>query len=152
MKITSVFQDHSEIPAEFTCLGENHNPPLVFIDVPPEAVSLALLVEDMDATPSVWTHWNLYNIPADTLSIEPGILPEGAVQGLCNNHSIGYEGPCPRYFGGTHRYRFTVYALDKLLPFYQPLEPEQVLEQMQEHLIAEASLIGLCISDKPAPQ
>lgn len=119
--------------------------------MPNEAVSLALLIEDMDAESKVWTHWSLYNIPAGCLSMEAGSIPEGAVQGLCNNFTLGYQGPCPKYFTGTHRYRITLLALSEWLPSANPLTPEEVWKQAAGSLLEKAELVGLCTSKEEGP-
>ena len=50
MRISSpAFEDEGDIPARFTCAGEDISPPLLFEDVPPEAVSLVLVMDDPDA-------------------------------------------------------------------------------------------------------
>ena len=50
MKITSTaFQKDSSIPEKYTCERENISPPLSFSDVPPEAKSMILMIEDPDA-------------------------------------------------------------------------------------------------------
>ena len=135
------------MPEKFTCLGQNVNPPLHIEQVPALAKSLVLIFEDTDATPKVWTHWMLFDIPPATREIEENSVPNGAVEGLANNHSFGYEGPCPRYFKGTHHYRFCLYALNKLLHLPPATEREEVEEKMKAHIIAEAQLSVLCSAD-----
>lgn len=145
MRITSpVFQHGQSIPVKNTCLGPNVSPSLYFEDIPTGAQSLVLIFEDVDATPKPWTHWMLFNVPATTPQIEEGIIPEGATEGLANNHSFGYEGPCPRYFKGTHHYWFRLYALDRKLDLPAATEREEVEERMKAHVIAKAELLGLC--------
>ncbi len=147
MRITSpVFQHGESIPQSYTCLGPNISPPLYFEDIPAGTKSLVLIFEDVDATPKPWTHWMLFNIPATTPQVEQGIIPDGAVEGLANNHSFGYEGPCPRYFKGTHHYWFRLYALDEMLDLPAATEREEVEEKMKDHIVAQAELLGLCIS------
>jgi phosphatidylethanolamine-binding protein (PEBP) family uncharacterized protein len=49
MKIISKSFNHGEyIPKKFTCSGENINPELEFLDVPKEAKSLVLIMDDPD--------------------------------------------------------------------------------------------------------
>lgn len=62
MKIASpVFQHNQDIPSKYTCDGENINPPLSFSDVPENAKSLVLIVDDSDATIGTFTHWVVFN-------------------------------------------------------------------------------------------
>jgi Raf kinase inhibitor-like YbhB/YbcL family protein len=145
MKITSpVFRHGEHIPKMFTCLGANINPPLQFEEVPHKAQSLVLIFEDVDATPKAWTHWMLFNIAATTTSINEGTIPADATEGLANNRSFGYEGPCPKYFKGTHHYWFRLYALNTKLDLPASTEREEVEEKMKGHIIEKAELPGLC--------
>ena len=146
MIIRSTFSNGQEIPKLNTCLGPNVNPPLFIDDVPAEAKSLVLIFEDVDAIP-IWTHWMLFNIPVTTTEIKEGTIPEGAVEGLANNHSFGYEGPCPKYFEGVHHYRFRLFALDTVLDLPAATEREVVEANMQGHVIAKAEIQGLCNSN-----
>ncbi|MDB5190538.1 MAG: YbhB YbcL family protein [Segetibacter sp.] len=140
------FKYGEPIPKSFTCLGPNISPPLYFQDIPEGTKSLVLIFEDVDATPKPWTHWMLFNIPPNTPQAEQGIIPEGAVEGLANNHSFGYEGPCPKYFKGTHQYWFRLYALSTVLDLPAATEREEIEEEMQVHIIEKAELLGLCIA------
>ncbi|WP_207425923.1 YbhB/YbcL family Raf kinase inhibitor-like protein [Pedobacter sp. SYSU D00535] len=144
MKIKSAFEHNQEISKPYTCLGPNISPPLQFEDIPQEAESFVLIIEDVDATPKPWTHWMVFNIPAVTQSVEEGKVPLGGVEGLCNNHTFGYEGPCPRYFQGTHHYWFRLYALDTMLDLPAASEREDVEKAMEGHIVAQAELLGLC--------
>lgn len=147
MQITCpVFQYGEEVPQKYTCLGPNINPPLEFSNIPADAQSLVLLFEDVDATPKPWTHWMLFDIPATTAHIKEGTIPDGAMEGLANNHSFGYEGPCPKYFKGTHHYWFRLYALNEKLNLPPATEREEVEEKMKNYIIAKAELLGLCIA------
>ncbi|MCJ8210327.1 YbhB/YbcL family Raf kinase inhibitor-like protein [Mucilaginibacter sp. RS28] len=146
MKITSVFEHGDEIPVRYTCLGPNISPPLNFEELPEGTVSMVLILEDVDATPKPWRHWHVFNIPASTTTVEEGQVPQGAVAGLCNNHTFGYEGPCPKYFKGTHHYWFRLYALDTTLDLPDASEPEDVQNAMVGHILDSAELLGLCVS------
>ena len=145
MELKSPLFKHGEIiPEYYTCLGPNINPPLQIEDVPPNAKSLVLVFEDVDATPKPWTHWMLFNIPVVTGIIKEGSIPKGAVESLANNHNFGYEGPCPKYFKGTHHYWFRIYALDTQLDLPAATEREEIEEKMKDHIIEKAELLGLC--------
>ncbi len=147
MEIKSpVFKHGEDVPQQFTCLGPNINPPLQFENIPSDAQSLVLIFEDVDATPKPWTHWMLFDIPPTTTTVNEGSIPEGAVEGLANNHSFGYEGPCPKYFKGTHHYWYRLYALNKKLNLPPATEREEVEEKMKDAIIAKAELLGLCIA------
>lgn len=151
MKISSpAFNDQTLIPSRYTCDGPNVNPPLVFEDVPDGTKSLVLLVEDVDAPANPWVHWLVFNIPATTLNVPEGMIPPGGREGLSNNHTYGYEGPCPRYFVGTHRYHFNLYALDNELALPSTSDRIAVLTAMIGHVLAEAQLVGLAVGDGSA--
>jgi Raf kinase inhibitor-like YbhB/YbcL family protein len=145
---SALFNNGETIPYHYTCLGPNINPSLQFNDIPSNAESLVLIFEDVDATPKPWTHWMLFNIPATTTNVKEGTIPEGTTEGLANNHSFGYEGPCPKYFKGTHHYWFRLYALDTKLDLPAATEREEVEEKMKEHIIEKAELMGLCTASE----
>ena len=145
MELKSPLFKHGEtIPEPYTCLGPNVNPPLQIENIPSNTKSLVLVFEDADATPKPWTHWMLFNIPPSTTLIKEASIPKGATESLANNHSFGYEGPCPKYFKGTHHYWFRLYALDAQLDLPAATEREEVEEKMKDHIIEKAELLGLC--------
>jgi Raf kinase inhibitor-like YbhB/YbcL family protein len=144
MKIISAFEHGQEIPRPYTCLGPNISPPFTFEDLPQGTESLVLIIEDVDATPKAWTHWMVFNIPAVSANTAEGSVPAGGVEGLCNNHTFGYEGPCPRYFQGTHHYWFRAFAIDTMLDLPAASEREDVEKAMEGHVLGQADLLGLC--------
>ena len=92
----------------------------------PHTRELALICDDPDApTPEPWVHWVIYGISPDVASLPEGIPnverpaePTGALQGKnswTTGKTIGYRGPAPPAGHGTHHYRFTLYALGKVL-------------------------------------
>ncbi len=141
MKLTSTaFDQNQPIPAKYTCEGVNHNPPLTFSQVPKEAHSLVLVVEDPDAPAKVFTHWLVYNIPPSTLHIREQEVPPQSREGVTDFGTRGYRGPCPP--SGTHRYIFQLFALDTLLALPAGKTKEEVKEKMKGHVIATAELVG----------
>jgi Raf kinase inhibitor-like YbhB/YbcL family protein len=149
MLITSpVFQDRNDVPTPHTCNGENISPALEFRDLPVGTKSLVLIVEDIDATPDPWIHWLVFNISQTTTSVSAGHIPEGGTEGIANGGTHGYEGPCPKYFSGTHHYHFRLFALDTVLDLPASTDKAEVNASMQDHVIDSATLVGLCEGTK----
>src|SRR5512143_3754692 len=135
-----LFADRGAIPPRYTCDGEDNNPPLTIENVPPEAKSLALIVDDPDAPAGTWVHWVVWNIDPVTTEIKENSLPPGTQEGISDFRKRGYGGPCPP--GGTHRYFFKLYALDTMLTL-GPKTTRALLEQaMKRHIVAQSELIG----------
>lgn len=142
MRLSSpAFAVGQPIPSRHTCKGLNSSPPLTFHEVPEQARSLALVVEDSDAD-NGWVHWLVYNIAPRFQGCEEGRIPDGAVDGICNGGTRGYEGPCPLYFRGTHHYRFTLYALDTCLDLPAQADTAQLRAAMEGRVLAMAELVG----------
>lgn len=98
--------------------GDNLSPHLAWDEVPAGTKSFVVTCFDPDApTGSGWWHWVVANLPATTRSLPRGAgagdsaLPQGAVHGRTDFGSAAYGGAAPPK-GETHRYIFTVYALD----------------------------------------
>lgn len=137
--ITSpAFKMNQNIPARFTCDGEDISPELIFEGVPEGTKSLALVVDDPDAPRGVWTHWTAWNIPPATSGVKENAVP--GTEGLNSSGEIGYEGPCPP--DREHRYVFTLYALDSLLSLPQGSTKEELLLALTPHIIEKTQLIG----------
>lgn len=145
MKLTSpAFHDQEQIPTRYTCDGDNVNPPLEISDVPSDAVSLLLILDDLDArasgNDSPWVHWVLLNIPTAVTHIEEGRAPEGATEGKTSFGAHRYGGPCPPH--GVHRYRFRAFALSKKLEFDRNEVLAEIETDMTGHIIGHAEIIG----------
>ena len=62
MKLTSPdFKNKEKIPINFTGDGEDINPSLIIENIPENAKSLVLIVDDPDAIGG-WDHWIVWNI------------------------------------------------------------------------------------------
>jgi Raf kinase inhibitor-like YbhB/YbcL family protein len=145
------FKNGQAIPRKFTCDGSDVSPKLVWKDAPAGTASFVLLVNDPDAPVGDWVHWVIYNIPASLTHLEEGIpaekvLADGSLQGRNSWHQVRYGGPCPP--GGTHRYFFKLFALDRLLKLDAGAERQEVLRAMQGHILAQAQLIGVYTRQK----
>ena len=143
MKISSPnFSNNEFIPFEFTCEGKDVNPELYIEDVPKEAKSLVLIVDDPDAPMGTWTHWTLWNISPDTKVIKSGEMPVGAVEGQTDFGRPGWGGPCPPK-GNPHRYFFKLFALDTLLDLEYGASRKDLEKAMEGHILDKTELIGL---------
>lgn len=142
MKIASrAFLPNSEIPLKYTCDGFDASPPLSFSEIPANAKSLVLIVDDPDAPAGTWLHWTLFNISPDITDIEENSIPTGAVQGITSFGRPGYGGPCPP--SGIHHYYFKLYALDTVLNLATGVQLEELMNAIKGHVIAQAELVGL---------
>jgi len=140
MKITSsVFQQGGNIPSKFSCDGANTSPPLQISDVPSEAKSLVLIVDDPDAPSGLFTHWAVWNISPQTSAIGEGSTPKG-VQGTNDFGRSGYGGPCPP--SGSHHYYFKIFALDRELDLPFGAKRSQLDAAMKGHAIGQGELMG----------
>lgn len=144
---SAAFSNQGPIPPRYTCEGKDVSPPLAWSGVPPDTQSLALIVDDPDAPDpaaprTIWVHWLLCNLPADTTELPEGLhaLPPGTLQGLNDWRKTGYGGPCPPI--GTHRYFHKLYALDCVLPNLGQPTKGQLENAMHGHILAQAELIG----------
>jgi Raf kinase inhibitor-like YbhB/YbcL family protein len=148
LKLTSsAFVHNGEIPIKYTCEGQDVSPPLSWSDVPPNAKSLALIVDDPDApdpaAPKLtWVHWVLYNIPPSANAFAEAVkqLPAGTREGLNDWQRTGYGGPCPPI--GRHRYFHKLYALDTVLPDLGRPTKAKLESAMKGHVTAHTELIG----------
>ena len=145
--ISPVFRDGTAIPPQYTCKGQNVNPPLNIIGVPAGAQSLALIMHDPDAVGSDFVHWLVWDIPASTETIAANSLPVGAIQGLNSAGQNRYMGPCPPAGTGTHRYMFEIYALDTSLNLSKDSHRADVQKAMKDHILEHSTLTGLFSAD-----
>jgi Raf kinase inhibitor-like YbhB/YbcL family protein len=142
MKLSSpAFPDNGNIPAKFSCQGDDVSPQLDIEGVPEGAQSLVLIMDDPDAPMGTWDHWIVFNMAPTTASIAEDSVPSGAVQGRNGWGNSEYGGPCPP--GGTHRYVFRLYALDATLDLGSGAAKIDVESAMQGHVLAQATLTGL---------
>lgn len=140
LKIVSpAFESNGKIPKQYTCQGDDINPPLEISNIPENAKSLVLIVDDPDAPSGVWVHWVVWNMPI-VQKIDEDTTPDGSMQGLNDFGKHDYYGPCPP--SGTHRYFFKVYALGSLLELNQDSKKEDVEKAMEGHVLAKGELIG----------
>ena len=138
--ISEAFADGTSIPDKYTKYGENRIPPLRFEDIPPNARSLALVVDDPDATKGIFNHWVIFNLDPHQPVIQENQVPENALQGKNDWGEEAYGGPRPP--SGEHRYFFKGYALDRPLALSRGIKRDDLERAMGDHILDSAILIG----------
>jgi Raf kinase inhibitor-like YbhB/YbcL family protein len=146
---SQAFAPGGAIPRKYTCDGEDVSPPLAWSAAPAGTRSFVLIVDDPDAPDpaapkTIWVHWVLYDLPADTTGlpegIAPGRLPRGTREGVNDWKRTGWGGPCPPI--GRHRYFHHLYALDATLGDLGRPTKAALERDMRGHVLAQAELIG----------
>lgn len=136
---SSAFHDGEAIPRSFTCDGDSLTPPLAWSDPPPGTLSFALIMDDPDAPGGTFTHWLLYDIPANVSELgreRPG-------KTLRNSFGRnGYGAPCPPPGHGVHRYFFTVHAVDVAALSVRGRTREALERELRAHTLSTARLMG----------
>ncbi len=137
---SSAFSEGGNIPVQFTCSGAGISPPLTWSDAPANTKSFVLIVDDPDAPGGTFTHWVAFDIPATQTEIAQGAKSIGK-GGKNGRGQTGYTGPCPP--SGTHRYFFTLYALDvATLGLNDGAARAEVESAMKLHTLAITQLMG----------
>lgn len=156
MRITSpAFSEGSAIPKRHTGFGEDLSPEIRIDGLPESAASVAVLLEDLDVPfAGSLPHWIIWNILptavipegipfGETLTAEAGDCLAGAVQGAAWGKHL-YRGPKqPFFINKAHRYRFTVYALDKRLSLPASEGKNGFLSAAEGSIIDKAELTGV---------
>ncbi len=145
MKLTSVaFNNNEAIPQKYGRDFENINPPLTIEEVPENAQSLVIFMDDPDLPESapvdVWDHWVIFNILPTINQISENWKVEG-VRGKSTRGELEYGGPRPP--DRQHRYFFKLYALDTMLELSEGASKQEVMDEMNGHVIEQVELIGL---------
>jgi Raf kinase inhibitor-like YbhB/YbcL family protein len=143
MKLTiPEFSDCEELPKKVGYMEENTNPELIIEEVPEQASSLVLIMDDPDAmepADKIWVHWVMYDIEPSVREIYSGESP--GTEGVTDFRETGYNGPNPP--DGEHEYVFKLYALDTELGLEGGKDKEEIEEEIEGHVIEKAELRGL---------
>jgi Raf kinase inhibitor-like YbhB/YbcL family protein len=137
------FQEGAEIPKKHGYKNNNISPALKIREVPTQAKSLVLIMDDPDAMGAVgklWVHWVVWNIDSKESEIKEDTIPENAIEGMTDFGKIGYGGPAPP--DKRHTYVFKLYALNARLDLKKGATKKQVEDAMQNYIISQTSLSG----------
>ena len=143
--LSDAFTNNALIPSEYSCEGEDSSPSLKWNQAPSGTKTFALSCVDPDAPMDNWIHWIAWNIPSDWRSLHKKIRSDDQsqfTQGTNSWGSIGYGGPCPPVGHGTHRYYFTIYALDEIISLDSSAQMDDLLQVIENHVLEKAELIG----------
>ena len=138
------------VPTRYTCEasdGIGVSLPVEIASVPPPTEALALVFEYPNSVGGTFTHWVLWNLPADTERI-PEALPTdptlpalgGARQGQNGTGQVGYVGPCPPPSEEPQRYWLTLYALRRELDIPGGSERDPVDDALETATLASKRL------------
>ena len=143
MRVTSpAFASERPVPERYSCLGENVPPPLRWENTPPGTSSLAVVVEDADATGGTFVHWIVVGIDPSTKELASDTLPRGAVVLPGSSDNPTYIGPCPPEGSEPHRYFFEVYALPRPLDLPGHLRPRDKVRAIRRAASAGGYVVG----------
>ena len=132
------FADGQPVPTQFTCDGNDAPPPITITNPPQGTKSFAIIMDDPDAPRGTFTHWLAYDIPTgdDALRATAGkTLKNGFGR-------TGYGGPCPPPGHGSHRYNFTIYAVDVASLNIGGTARDDLEAALKGHTLAKARFMG----------
>ena len=154
-----VFDAGDAIPPLYTVDGEKLSPPLTWVGVPPEAQSIALVVEDADsATPDPLVHALAWNFEGrDAVLVEGELSKAGdaepwSMMGLNSFRRPRYSPPNPPPGHGEHRYAFQVFAVDRKLDLAPGAGRTELLHALRKHVLAKGCVVGTYERSSAAPQ
>jgi Raf kinase inhibitor-like YbhB/YbcL family protein len=146
--------------AKHTCDGAGTSPALAWGAPPSGTQSYALITTDLDTPmrllhrhPGV--HWLIYALPATARELPEGVaqqqqLADGTLQGKNAISTIGYAGPCPPA-SATHRYAFTLYALDARPDLPAGASERELVKALRGHVIGKGQLVASFHRQGPTP-
>ncbi len=162
----------------------NSSPPLEWTGVPEGTVSIALVMDsdqvaavkdvtaaqgvDIESAPdNAWSHWVIWNIPADSTGLPEGVdtatealaVGPNTSQGVNDDNTVGYSGPCPLPVTVTYKkgyrtpkvvfsYFFHVYALDVEVDLGPETTKGELLKAIDGHVLAGGEINGEFVAKK----
>ena len=144
MTITSsAFKNGEKIPIEYTCQGQNINPPLTFSGFPSNTKSLVLIINDSDTQSSNWTHWLVWDIDPAKPQIDADAISSSFRVGQNSWGQDNYSGPCPPANDNPHHYNFQAFALDKSIGNIKISDANAINQLISGHILVEGKLVGI---------
>jgi Raf kinase inhibitor-like YbhB/YbcL family protein len=138
MTVTSPDFGHGLSGSAFSCHGHGGHPVIHWSGAPRGTKSFALVMDDSAAPIAPYIYWIVFNIGPQSSDIPLGRLPPGAHQAANSKGTVGYDPPCPVNPG--HSYRFTVYALGRMLHLPPQASVKTAWSAIAESAIARGRL------------
>ncbi|MBO0819216.1 MAG: YbhB/YbcL family Raf kinase inhibitor-like protein [Nocardiopsaceae bacterium] len=151
MTVSSDAIVQNTLEARYTCKAGSQavNPPLGWAGAPPDTKSLAVVVDDSNAPITPYVYWLVFDINPTTSQIAEGQLPTGARVARNSAGRARYDAPCPG--ARSHQYRFTVYALNKVLNLQSGTSLQSAWTQIAAATIARGRAAPSASSGTHAP-
>lgn len=137
------FENWETIPKIFSCEWGDNIPTLYIKNISEKTKSIILIVDDPDAPiEEPFVHWILRKniIQRNEITIFWENLSE--FQEWSNTWgSIGWIGPCPPKWHGTHRYFFKIYEVDKKINLNSWIYKNEILNEIEWHIISSNQIM-----------
>jgi len=144
---SSAFSNMGMLADKYSAYYESISPEISWSNVPKNAKSLVLMMEDPDASLKPVTHWLVANISPDVTGFPENVQKAekygDAMQGANQNGKAGYYGPMPPPADKPHNYHFQIFALDTKLNLPDAYNRQTLLDAMKGHVIAKGETIGM---------
>jgi Raf kinase inhibitor-like YbhB/YbcL family protein len=146
--ISDSFENGGNMPVKYTGKGQDVSPELRLDGITEDAVSMVIMMDDLDHPFGTYNHWVMWNVPASFDLIPEAVPSETVVASLGNavqgkSHYGGkhyYRGPLPPF--GSHTYRFSVFVLDTMLELDSNAGKADVMKAMNGHILQYGTLNG----------
>ena len=133
--ITGLWVEGQPISAKYTCAGDSISPPMQFSGIPAGAVTLGFVLTNQDEGNAIL--WAVANIPVSATNFVEGTLPNGAIEAMTANGTIGYSAPCPAA-GQLNHYLMTAYAVAQQLELQGGVDADVMRASLDASALAVA--------------
>ena len=124
--VTSAAVIDGRLDLRHTCFGAAVSPPLEFVGVAGDIVTLGIVMTD-EAGSVLWAMANIQ--PADAVLAE-GAVPVGAIRATLADDVLGYAAPCPES-GTTVDHRIMGYALPQQVELDDGIDADTLVEALE---------------------
>ncbi|MCP3853300.1 MAG: YbhB/YbcL family Raf kinase inhibitor-like protein [Actinomycetia bacterium] len=133
------FRPGEPIPPRNTCEGAGISPSIRIENIPPEAVELALIAEELT---NPFVHWVVWGIDPASPNINEAMATGQLPMGLNSLGQQGWAPPCPSD-PGLHQFRFTVHAMSEALGLESGADPNSTIGAIDAATIDQASITAI---------